>query len=73
MLRLAVTSQHAAVALFNRSAGECHDLGHHATASLFEAMARDEETHADWFETQLDALERLGPSGYLAQQLTTGE
>ena len=30
---------------------------------------RDEEKHADWFESQLDALERIGLPQYLAQQM----
>jgi bacterioferritin len=30
---------------------------------------RDEEKHADWFESQLDAIERVGIGQYLAQQI----
>jgi bacterioferritin len=36
-------------------------------------MVRDEEKHADWFESQLDAIERVGLSQYLAQQIKPGE
>jgi len=32
-------------------------------------MVRDEERHADWFESQLDAIERVGVQQYLAQQI----
>ena len=71
MLRLALESEVAAVAQFNASAKECHDLGDHATASLFEAMALDEEKHADWFESQIEALMRIGLPQYLAQQMDT--
>ena len=60
MLRLALDSEKAAVAQFNASAEECHELGDHGTAAVFEEMVRDEETHADWFEGQIDALERVG-------------
>lgn len=73
MLRLALQSEKAAVDQFNASAKECHDLGDHGTANVFEEMVRDEEKHADWFESQLDALERVGPAGYLAQQIVTGQ
>ena len=69
MLRLAVESERAAVAQFNAGAQECHDLVDHATASLFEAMALDEEKHADWFESQIEALMRVGLPQYLAQQM----
>ena len=72
MLRLAFDSEKAAVAQFNSSAQECRDLGDHGTASVFDEMVRDEEKHADWFESQLDAIERIGLQQYLAQQLEAG-
>ena len=72
MLRLALESERAAVAQFNASAEECHQLGDHGTAAVFESMVLDEEKHADWFESQLDAIERVGPQQYLAQQVDAG-
>lgn len=73
MLRLAFESEQAAVAQFNASAKECHDLGDHGSAAVFEEMVRDEETHADWFEGQLEALDRVGLPQYLAQQIDAGD
>ncbi|GAA6525263.1 bacterioferritin [Intrasporangium sp. DVR] len=73
MLALALDSEKAAVAQFNASAKECHDLGDHGTANVFEEMVRDEEKHADWFESQLDAIKRVGAAGYLAQHLKAGD
>ena len=32
-------------------------------------MVRDEEKHADWFESQLDAIGRVGLQRYLSQQI----
>jgi bacterioferritin len=72
MLRLALASEQAAVAQFNASAGECHSLGDHGTAAVFEEMVRDEERHAEWFESQLDAMVRVGVQQYLAQQVDAG-
>ena len=72
MLRLALDGEKAAVAHFNESAQECHGLGDHGTASIFEEMVRDEEKHADWFEGQLEAVERVGIQQYLAQQIDAG-
>ena len=69
MLSLAYESEKVAVRQFNGGAAECHDLGDHATASVFEEMARDEERHAEWFEAQLEAIKRVGAAGYLAQQI----
>ncbi|CAM3928133.1 bacterioferritin [Janibacter anophelis] len=72
MLELALASEIVAVKQFNAAAQECHDLGDHATAAIFEEMARDEEQHADWFEAQLDAVARVGLENYLAQQVDVG-
>jgi bacterioferritin len=38
---------------------------------VFEEMTRDEETHADWFESQLDAVKHVGIEQYLAQMVPT--
>lgn len=72
MLRLALASELEAVAQFNAAAQECHDLGDHGTAAVFEEMVLDEEKHADWFESQIDAMDRVGAQQYLAQQLEAG-
>jgi bacterioferritin len=72
MLRLALESEKAAVAQFNASAQECHELGDHGTANVFEQMVREEEEHADWFESQLDAVDRVGLEQYLARQIDPG-
>jgi bacterioferritin len=72
MLRLAFDSEKAAVAQFNAGAQECHDLGDHGTAAVFEEMVRDEERHADFFESQLDAIAQVGVEQYLAQQIEAG-
>ena len=72
MLRLALASEHSAVSTFNAAAQECHDLGDHGSAAVFEDMVRDEERHADWFESQLEAIERVGMAQYLAQHLEPG-
>ncbi len=72
MLRLALDSEKTAVAQFNASAQECHDLRDHGTAAVFEEMVRDEERHAEWFESQLEAVARIGIQQYLAQQVDAG-
>ena len=71
MLRLALESEKSAVAQFNAGAEECHQIGDHGTAAIFEEMVRDEEQHADWFEGQLDAVQRVGLPQYLAQMVVT--
>ena len=71
ILSLALEGEKVAVAQFNAGAQECHDLGDHGTAAVFEEMVRDEETHADWFESQLDAIRLVGIEQYLAQMVPT--
>lgn len=71
MLELALASELKAVEMFNASAKECHDLGDHGSADVFEEMVRDEERHADWFEGQLDAIRMVGVENYLAAQIGT--
>ncbi len=71
ILSLALDGEKVAVAQFNAGAQECHDLGDHGTAAVFEEMVRDEETHADWFESQLDAIRLVGIEQYLAQMVPT--
>jgi bacterioferritin len=73
MLSLALASEKLAVAQFNAAAQECHALGDHASAAVFEEMVRDEERHADWFEAQVAAIERVGAGRYLAQFLDPGQ
>jgi len=73
MLSLALASERAAVEQFNAGGEECHQLGDHGTAAVFEEMVRDEEKHADWFESQLDAIDRVGLQAYLAQHVGAGE
>ena len=72
MLRLAFEREKAAVAQFNAGANECHALGDHGSAAVFEEMVRDEERHADFFESQLDAIGQVGLAQYLAQQIEAG-
>ncbi len=69
MLELAYESEKVAVKQFNAGAQECHDLGDHGTAAIFEEMVRDEEQHAEWFEAQLEAIKRVGAAQYMAQQI----
>ena len=68
----APTSQINAIAQFNASADECRSLGDNGTATIFDAAVREEEEHADWFESQLEAIKAIGISGYLAQQVDPG-
>lgn len=69
ILELAYASELEAIAQFNASADECRSIGDNGTATIFDAAVREEEEHADWFESQLEAIKSIGVSAYLAQQV----
>ncbi len=73
MLTLALDSERRAVAQFNSAATECHALGDHGTAAVFEGMVREEEAHGDYFEAQLNAIETVGAAQYLAMHIAPGQ
>ena len=47
----------------------CRDLQDYGSFELLTKILADEETHADWIETQLALIKSLGEATYLAQQL----
>lgn len=67
MLELAVQREQEAVENLNRYIALCVEVGDHGTRELFATALQEEEQHLDWFETQLDALARVGEQQYLAQ------
>lgn len=67
--RLDLDMEYAALERFNRGVALCRDLGDNGTRELLERMLVSEEKHADWLETQLSLVERLGETAYLAEQM----
>jgi bacterioferritin len=43
------------------------------SARIFESILADEEHHIDYLDTQLELVEKLGDSLYLAQQIEQPE
>lgn len=69
-LRLALECEREAVAKLNEGIALCVEVGDNGTRELLaEAIREEEEEHLDLFETQLDAIERVGLENYLAQHL----
>ena len=58
-----------AVKRFNAGIAQAVAVGDNATRHMLEAMLVSEEEHADWLETQLQAMTLVGDQNYLAQQL----
>jgi bacterioferritin len=51
-------------ALYEQAATHCHAVKDYVTRMLFEELLRDEESHIDFLETQLDLISRLGAELY---------
>ncbi|MGB1698465.1 MAG: bacterioferritin [Nannocystaceae bacterium] len=58
-----------AIERLNRGVTLCRELNDNGTRELLEGILVSEEEHADWLETQLDLVERLGEAGYVAERL----
>lgn len=72
ILKLSYAGELQVIDQFNNAARECRELGDQGTASVFDAMVLDEEGHADWFESQLQAIKAVGIGAYLTQQVEPG-
>jgi len=68
-LRLALDVEKEAIERLTRGIALCLEKGDHGSRDLLESILEGEEEHADWLETQLDLVERLGEQLYLSQQL----
>ena len=68
-LRLALDLEREAIERYNRGVDLARSKGDNGTRQLLAELLVDEEEHADWLESQLDAVEAVGEQNYLAQQL----
>ena len=63
-------------ALYAEARDYCREAGDYVSMSLFEELMRDEESHIDFLETQLDLYERIGDANYAqlnASKMDEGE
>ncbi len=59
----------AALARLNNGIALCVSKGDNGSRELLEGILVSEEEHTDWLETQLNLIQTVGESGYLAQQI----
>jgi bacterioferritin len=67
--RLDLDFETAAIARLNEGIATCVATGDNGTRDLLAEILAGEEQHADWLETQLEAIGLIGVENYLAQQL----
>ena len=68
-LQLALALEVEAVERLNAGVARCTELGDTGTRDLLAGILHGEEAHADWLETQLELVQQLGDTAYLAQQI----
>jgi bacterioferritin len=59
-----------AIARYQRGVALCTEKGDYGTRDFCAARLMEEEQHADWLETQLDLIGRIGIQLYLASHIT---
>jgi bacterioferritin len=68
-LEAGLALERGAVEFLVRAIAHCANVGDYTTRAKFEEMIQDEETHVDWFETQLETIGIVGLDNYLSQQI----
>jgi bacterioferritin len=68
-LQLALELERDAIQRLNRGIALCLTHSDNGSRELLEHILEGEEESADWLETQLDAINRLGEALYLAGQM----
>lgn len=68
-LALELDTEKAAIERYNRHIALAVAKGDNGTRELMEHRLVDEESHADWLESQLHVIDTIGVENYLAQQL----
>lgn len=68
-LGLDLQVEYEAIKRLNDGIEACRTAGDAGTREILEHMLREEEEHADWLETQQEAIKQVGLEGYLAEQL----
>lgn len=68
-LQLDLQLEIEAVEALREAITHCQSVADYTTRKMFEDMIADEETHIDWIENQLEAINQIGIELYLSQQL----
>lgn len=63
------TSEEFAIKGYNESIRLAVELGDNGTRELLESILKDEESHIDLLEAQLDQMKQMGVQNYLVEQI----
>ena len=59
-----LAAEHSARALYQEAATYCHGVKDYVTRDIFEKLMKDEESHIDFLETQIDLVKKIGVELY---------
>ncbi len=62
-------AEDGAIKAYNEGIRLLLELGDNGSRELLDSILKDEETHIDWIEAQLDQIRQMGTQIYLGQQL----
>ena len=68
-LQLDLASETEALETIAEAVAHCERVGDVGTREMLEDMAREEEEHVDWLETQIETIRQVGVENYLAQNM----
>jgi len=61
--------EYSAVKSYNAGMRLASELGDEGTRKILESILKDEESHVDWLEAQLDQIKQTGIENYLTEQI----
>ncbi len=64
-----LNSEMGALGLYNEAIKLAMDVGDNGTRELLDSILKDEETHIDFLEAQLDQIQQMGIQNYLVEQI----
>jgi len=68
-LQLAAETERSALKLLQDIIAACEEEDDDNTRVFLEPSLREEESHLDWLETQIELIRQVGEQNYLAQQI----
>jgi len=64
VLECDLQAEYSARALYEEAATHCHSVRDYVTRDIFEQLMKDEESHIDFLETQIDLVKKIGVELY---------
>ena len=58
-----------AIQNYNAAIKLATELGDNGTREILEGTLKDEESHIDWIESQIDQIQQMSLQNYLVEQL----